>query len=102
MIRRALLALLCMALAFGTPLLGAAAEQPCETALGIDAGAPPCDCGSGDASACALDCGIAAPVPSLLAVLDGVSPLSGSERVLAAGDPSFSSLAGPPVFQPPR
>lgn len=102
MIRRALLALLCVALAMGAPLVGAASEQPCEAVIGIDAGVPPCDCGGEDASRCALDCGIASPVPSLVPVADGLAPLSGGVRVLAAGDPGFASLTGPPVLQPPR
>ena len=94
--------LLCAALAVGAPAALTAAEQPCATELELDAGTLPCDCGSGEVSSCALDCGIASTVLTLAPAFEEVAPLSGSERVAAATDPYFASQTGPPVFQPPR
>jgi hypothetical protein len=102
MMRQAFVVLLCATLAAGAPAALTAAEQPCATELEFDAGMLPCDCGTGEVSSCALDCGIASTALTLASAFEEVTPLPGSERVAVATDPYFASLTGPPVFQPPR
>ena len=97
LVRKLLLAILCAAFALGSPLAGASAEPPCESA-----GEMPCDCESG-ASGCALACSVAtSPASTILpADLSGAIPAE-ADRVNGTSAAHFASLTGPPVLQPPR
>jgi hypothetical protein len=95
-LKRVLLALLCLTLAIGAPLAGAfAAEQPCASA-----GASPCDCDGAAASACTLACGSSLSAPASMSLAPVFFAVR--EQVVSSAPGRFASIAGPPGLQPPR